>query len=62
MPALKLKSLSESLSCGISPSKLKATTRWAPFSHALKPALKLISSGERLSCGISHNKLEATSR
>jgi hypothetical protein len=61
MPALKLKTLSKSLNCGITLSKLKAKSHWAPLSHALMPALKQISSGTRLSCGISHNKLEATS-
>jgi hypothetical protein len=64
MPALKLIKLGKSLNCGISLSnlsKLKATSRWAPFSQAFMPALKQITLGRSLNCGISLSKLQTTS-
>jgi hypothetical protein len=71
MPALKLLSFCRSLNCGISHCMHKATSHWAPFTHALittckSLALKLISFCKSLKAppagpfhARAYNKIEA---
>jgi hypothetical protein len=48
------------LNCGISVSKLKASSPWVTYSHALMPALRLITSGKSLNCSIFLRERKAT--